>query len=309
MALAASAPNALALVIASLVVGVAATVAQQIVPFAAHLAPPATRGAIVGTVMAGLLSGILLSRTLAGFVATQWGWRDMFWLGVPLALGTAGADGANPAPQPVRGEAWLFWLIASLVGLWREFPTLRLAAGTQALLFAAFTEFWTILSLHLESPQFGLGAGIAGLFGVIGAVGIFSAPLAGRVADRSGPRRVIILGAALTFVAWLVFAGWRSLGGLVVGCIVLDFAIQSALVSNQHVIFALRPEARARINTLFTGVIFLGGSVGSAAGMYAWIHWGWTGVTAVGAFFGFAATFLQFIGAQKRPAPPRAQKG
>lgn len=292
------APSAAMLVTASLLVGAASTVAQQIVPLAAHLAQPQRRGAVVGTVMAGLLCGILLSRTVSGFIGAHFGWRAMFWLAVPVAL-LAGAAMRRflPCSQP-EGKFTYWALIGSMGGLWRRFPTLRRAAITQGLIFAAFSAFWTILALHLYAPPLRLGAEIAGLFGILGAVGVMAAPLAGRLADRKGPRPVIVAGTVLTLLSWLVFGTWTAIGGLIAGTILLDFASQSALVSHQHMIFALDQEARSRINTIFVGSMFLGGSAGSALATWAWVSGGWLAVCTLGALLGLAAMVIALMPAR-----------
>jgi predicted MFS family arabinose efflux permease len=293
LALASVAPSALALIAASFMLGVAATVAQQIVPFAAMLADNRTRGAAVGTVVSGILGGILLSRTIAGFIGSHFGWREMFWLGAPLSLGAAALVRSilprHRATQSIRYVAAL----RSLVYLLVEEPALRLAAATQAMLFASFIAFWTVLSLHLQEPAFALGPEIAGLFGIIGASGILAAPLAGRVADKRGPHLVIAIAAAISLSSWVVFAGWNAVAGLVVGVVLLDVGVNAALVSNQHLIFALRPEARSRLNTVFMTAMFLGGSLGSLGARWAYAHLSWLGVCGYGAALAAAGLLLQ----------------
>ena len=293
LALAALSPTAWTLVITSFVVGAGATVAQQIVPFAASLASAEKRGSVIGTVMAGVLSGILFSRTLSGFVGQHFGWREMFWLGVPLALFASALMFATlpshaPASRMAYGNA-----IRSLAHLWKKHGALRGAALMQAAPFGSFTAFWTVLALYLATPEFNLGADVAGLFGIVGAVGVFAAPLAGKVADTKGPYFVVWLGTVLTIGAWVIFGIWSSLIALVVGVIVLDFGIQSALVSNQHIVYALDSNARSRLNTIFMTAMFLGGAAGAALATAAWAYEGWEGVCVLGGVLGVIALAIR----------------
>ena len=301
---AALAPGPWSLVAASFFVGTFATVAQQIVPLAVTLSPTPLRGRTIGKVMSGVLCGILFSRTLSGFVATYLGWRAMFWISVPLALFGAGLMAiALPRSEPTAHLPYPS-LLYSLQTLWRAQTLLRRATLTQAALFASFISFWTILSLHLAKPPYGYGPYVAGLFGIVGAVGVFAAPLAGQLADRKGPLLVIVIGAVVTVASWLMFGIWGTLAGLIAGVVLLDFGVQSSLVSNQHVIYALDESARSRLNTLFMGGMFLGGAVGSTAATMAWRQEGWLGTCVIGIVFALLALIFQLDGLRDRSRVP-----
>ncbi|MBR8155466.1 MFS transporter [Burkholderia cenocepacia] len=281
LAAAAASSNAWELILASAAVGITASVAQQIVPFAAELSPPDARGATIGTVMSGLLCGILFGRALAGSVGEHFGWRMMFWLGLVLALLASGIVWTVlPRTRPKARETYAA-LLGSLVSLWRSESDLRRATIIQAALFASFSAVWTILALQLNQ-RYHLSAEIAGLFGIVGAVGVLVAPIAGRVADRRGPHAIIGIGSAIMLASWIVLYVWDRISGLALGVILLDFGEQGALISNQHVVYALRPEARNRINTIFMSGMFVGGALGSAGATLAWKIGGWPAVCIFG---------------------------
>tara|TARA_R110000868_G_scaffold92100_4_gene255389 strand:+ start:128713 stop:129894 length:1182 start_codon:yes stop_codon:yes gene_type:complete len=298
-----AAPSATILFATSVLLGACSTVAQQIIPLATALAPPESRGKTIGTVMAGLLCGILLSRTLAGFVSTHLGWREMFWLAAPLAIMAAILMAVmlprdKPRTSIGYGEALL-----SVLFLCKEQPALRRATLTQAALFGSFSAFWTILALHLQEPDYQMGADVAGMFGVLGAIGVLAAPLSGRLADRYGPARVIAAGVIVCVISWLTFGLWTALAGLIIGVIILDFGVQSAMISNQHVIFGLMPEARSRINTVYMTGMFLGGSFGSAGATYAWGFGGWPAVCGFGLTLSVLAMIPSMMRLRASPRP------
>ncbi|MEK1895917.1 MAG: MFS transporter [Rhizobium sp.] len=287
------ASNSAMIVVASVSVGAAATVAQQIIPFAAHLANPAKRGATVGTLMSGLLGGVLLSRTVAGYIGTGLGWREMYMIAVPVALiGALSMWRILPSIAPTAAMPYAS-LLKSIGALWKELPELRRAALTQALIFAGFSAFWTVLPFRLAQADLGLGAETAGLFGIVGAVGVIAAPIAGRFADARGPAVVVRLGTIVSVFSWILFGVSPTIIGLIIGVIALDFGMQSALVSNQSLVYSLKPEARARLNTVLMGSMFLGGAAGSAIAILIWTNSGWLSVTIAAGLASVIAVALQ----------------
>lgn len=288
------APSLAVLTAASLLVGLLASVTQQVVPLAAQLAPESARGKAVGTVMMGLLLGILLARTLSGFVAGLAGWQASFALAAVLTAIVGGLLAWRlPRVHPTTRLTYP-QLLGSLGALFLAHGVLRRAALIQALLFAAFSAFWSVLALKLEAPPLHLGASVAGLFGVVGAAGALVAPLAGRMADRRGPSFLVMAGAATAGIAFVPMGLWPdSLTALVAGVLVMDVGLQACMISNQTRVYALDAAARSRINTVYMTIMFVGGALGSFLGAGAWAHWGWAGVCVLGGVLGIAAAAIE----------------
>jgi predicted MFS family arabinose efflux permease len=286
LVVAAAAPTLIVLIGASLAIGVLATIAQQAVPFSAELAPPSQRGQAVGMVMSGLLLGILLARTASGLIAEYFGWRAVFGASVVALLALAVVIILRlPKSQPTSTLSY-GKLLVSMWHLVVEHRALREASLTGAALFAAFSIFWSVLALLLAGAPFHLGPQAAGLFGIVGAAGALAAPFAGKFADRRGPRAIITVSIVLVALAFVVFgASAKSIAGLVIGVIILDVGVQAAQISNQSRIYALKPEARSRVNTVYMVAYFIGGALGSGVGAAIWPAFGWLGVSAAGIVF------------------------
>jgi predicted MFS family arabinose efflux permease len=275
-----------ALLIASFVTGLTATVAQDIVPASAALAPERSRGKTVGTVMTGLLVGILLSRVVSGVVAEYFGWRTMYMIAAAAVLLISVALW-RVLPRFTPGTSVSYpRLLLSLAHLWQHHQTLRRAALAQGLLSVGFSAFWSTLALML-SQNFHLDSAVAGAFGLAGAAGALAAPLAGSVADRIGPARVTQYGATLVMVSFALMFLLpllpmpAQLGLIIISTIGFDLGVQATLVAHQTLVYSLAPEARSRLNALMFTVVFIGMATGAALGSLALAHWGWTGVVAL----------------------------
>ncbi|MCR5887190.1 MFS transporter [Hymenobacter sp. J193] len=290
MAGAAFAPTFLLLAGASLLIGLFSAVPQLLIPMAASLASEEERGRVVGRIMSGLLIGVLLSRTISGYVGAHFGWRTMFWVGAAvMVLITAVLARMLPRNQPHFPGSYGS-LLRSLGTLIRDLPVLRRSALVGLCLFAGFSAFWTTLVFFLESPAYRYGSEVAGLFGLIGASGAFAASFAGKSADRKGPDYALNLGVLLFMSAYVVLAfGGQYLLVLVLGVLVLDVGQQMAHISNQARIFSLLPEARSRLNTVYMTACFIGASLGSLLGGQAWALFHWWGVCGLGLSFVVAA--------------------
>lgn len=270
----------------SLLVGFSSVAVQILIPLAAHLAPDESRGKVVGTIMSGLLLGILLSRPISSVIAGHFGWRAVFGsAAVLMALVTSVLALTIPRRQPEH-KATYFELIGSLAHLLRTMPILRHRSLYQGLMFASFSLFWTAIPVEL-TRHFGLSQTAIGIFALVGAIGATSAPVAGRLADAGLTVRATLIAlvvGALAYTPALIHPAW-GVFGLVATGIILDFAVQMNMVLGQREIYALHAASRNRLNALYMTSIFVGGASGSALASPLYQHGGWPLVAAVATAF------------------------
>ncbi|MFI7099717.1 MFS transporter [Streptomyces sp. NPDC050161] len=284
----ASAPNAALLLTGTALTGLASVAAQVVVPYAATLSAPEERGRTVGTVMTGLLLGILLARTAAGLLAELGGWRTVYWVNAVLMLLMAVLLRLRlPVLHTTAGLRYPA-LLRSTLALFGQQPVLRWRAALGALAFGTFSVLWTALAFLMSGPSYGWSESAIGLLGLVGAAGSLSASAAGRLADRGLVHRVTGAGAVLLLGSWGLLAaggagGAWALVALLAGVIVLDLAVQAVHISNQNLVYAVSPEARNRLNSAYMTAYFVGGAAGSALTSAVWSAAGWPGVCAVGA--------------------------
>ncbi|WP_045441690.1 MFS transporter [Citrobacter sp. S-77] len=285
----------------SLLMGMAATMAQDIVPAAAILASEGKQGKTVGTVMTGLLLGILLSRTVSGLVGEAFGWREMYQLSaVSIAVITAIMWRMLPR-FTVHSTLNYPSLMFSMAQLWQRYPALRRAALAQGFLSIAFSAFWSTLAVML-SEHYQMGSAVAGAFGVAGAAGALAAPVAGHLADKVGAEKVTQLGALLVMLSFaLMFflpvlpvpGQWLLIAFAAVG---FDLGLQSSLVAHQNLVYSLEPQARGRLNALLFTIVFIGMALGSVLGSQVYALANWQGVVGLATLSSAIALVIRMTG-------------
>ena len=302
---AALAPGIWPLIGASFGLGIVSCVPQQLVPLAASMSPPGERGRSVGTVVNGIMVGILLGRTVAGVVGEAWGWRAVYAMEAAFMVPVWIAAAALLPRGKASTELSYARLLATLWPLARDHRPLREAMLIQALLWACFNAFWVNLASLLANGPWQLGSAWAGAFGIIGAAGALAATLGGRATDRLGSRAVIGLSIAIVTLSYLLLAGAASsLVLLVIGVIVLDIGVQAALVANQTRAFAVDPSAQGRINSLYMTATFIGGAAGVALSGWLMQRFGWTGVAVLGVALGLLAGMIHLSGSRAQRRAP-----
>lgn len=272
--------HALPFMAAALFIGLGSVAVQIILPYAAHFAPEAARGRVIGNVATGLMLGIMLARPVASLLTAISSWHTVFLFSAAVMTVLAIVlSRALPRRAPVAqlryGE-----LLLSMLRLALTTRVLRRRALYQVFLFAAFSLFWTVTPLLLAGPEFGLSQRGIALFALAGVAGAIAAPIAGYVADRGWSRAATAFAMLATALAFLItHIGHRgsslALALLVIAGVLLDFGVQGNFVVGARAIFALGPESRSRLNGLYMATFFAAGAVGSALGGWAFAYGGW----------------------------------
>ncbi len=302
-----AAPDTAALFVGAFLVGATSVLAQILVPFAATLAAPEERGKVVGTVMSGLLVGILCARTVSGALAAGGDWRLVYFVAAGAMVLLAGVLLRSLPTQKVRAALGYRALLTSTLRLYRDEPVLRRRSVYAFCGFGTFNVLWTSIAFLL-SRTYHDSSLVIGLFGLIGAAGALSANLAGRLSDRRRTRLVTGTAVALLALSWAAtYAGASALGALIVGMIVLDVGTQALHITNQGEIYRLDPAARSRLTAAYMIANFAGGALGSASSAALYARAGWHGVSLLGAAVALAAVGV-FTAARLRehwraPAP------
>jgi len=236
--------------------------------------------------MSALFVSILLARPIGGWIGEQFSWRGIYWMAgsVMLLLAIASSQ-LLPKYQPKLKLSYGA-LLQSLWKLVTSQPVLREASLIQAMLFGAFSVFWSTLAFLLTRSPYSYGSNAVGLFGLVGIAGILVAPILGQIADRGTAKTLrsivgmTIIGAIATYAIFWQFS--TQLWGLIIGSILLNLSSQGALIANQVKVYSLDPEARSRLNTVFMVATFLGASLGAVVGTYGWNLMQWTGACIAG---------------------------
>ncbi|UYU31161.1 MFS transporter [Siccibacter colletis] len=272
------------MILGTALTGLFSVVAQILVPLAATLATPETRGKVVGTIMSGLLLGILLARTVSGLLASLGGWRTVFWVASGLMVVMAFALWRG-LPK-MKSETHLNYpqLLGSVFSLFTRNPLLRTRALLGCLTFANFSILWTSMAFLLAAPPFNFSDGTIGLFGLAGAAGALGARPVGGLVDKGKAHHTTTWGLVLLLLSWIALAaGQYSVLALMVGILVLDLMVQGVHITNQSVIYRVQPDARNRLTAGYMTSYFIGGAAGSLISASAYQHAGWNGVCIAGA--------------------------
>ncbi|WP_170026291.1 MFS transporter [Actinomadura oligospora] len=285
LAATAAAPTAEVLLIAGAVLGLtSAGVVNVLVPYAAGLAAPHERGRAMATMLTGGMTGVLLSRTVAGVVAEALGWRALFAIAALATAALLVVPARVMAPTPPETTIGYRAQLAATVRLAARDPLLRRRSYLGACAFAAFGALWATLSFQLAGPPYHYGQTTIGLLALAGAAGTLAARFVGRAADRGRERLLTRTAPALGIASFgALWMGGSSLSWLLLGLVAMDLAVQAVHLLNLSVLYGRADGARSRVASVYMTLYTLGGVVGAGVGTALYQAGGWTALCLLGA--------------------------
>lgn len=267
--------------IGTIMTGLFSVAAQILIPFATMSVKPDKIGEVVGLLMSGLLVGILLSTSLAGLLSNLYGWQLIYIISGVLMMGLAIILKKRLPHIPTVRMAY-GKILHSMLLLIRQEKRLVYRALIGASAFAAMSVLFSTIAVLLGS-SFGLPDVAVGLVTLIGVFGALSTKKIGKIADRGHGKLITWAGLSLLAVSWsFLYFGAQYLWSYIIGFGLINLGLASVHTSNQNVIFHLRPDAKSRLNAVYMTSYFIGGACGSALGIYAWHHGGWSMSCLVG---------------------------
>lgn len=279
----ASSANVAYILVASLVTGICSVMPQIFIPIAAQFSLPENKARNVGMMVSGLLTGILGSRVVSGFVGEYWGWRTMYYIAALLMLLCIFLILRVLPDMPSNFKGTYRSLMKSLFLLYRDHPTIRMVSARAGFCFGSFLALWACLAFKLSGEPFYAGNNVIGMLGLCGIAGALTASFVGSLVHKLGIRFFTFLGCGLMIAAWIVMYVFQNFYvGFIVGIVVIDIGMQCIQISNQTCALSLAPKATNRVNTIFMTTYFVGGSLGTFLAGTCWHAFGWAGVTGAG---------------------------
>lgn len=269
---------------ASLLLGACSVIPQFFIPIAGQYSEKKNKSRNMGIVLSGLLTGILASRVISGYVGEWLGWREMFIIAALIMI-VCMILTLKIMPQIDSNYIGTYrGLMKSVFHIVANNARIRLYAIRAAFSFGSMMAIWSCLAFRLAQAPFFSGSEMVGTLGMCGIAGALAASGLGKLVNQWGIRRMSLYGACLQLVAWTTaYLFGDTYIGLIVAIILVDIGLQCLQLSNQSGCIQEMPEASNRANTIFMTTYFIGGSFGTYCAGLAWTHEGWMGVCAVGA--------------------------
>ena len=271
---------------ASLLLGACSVIPQFFIPIAGQFSQPKDKSRNMGIILSGLLTGILASRVISGYIGDWLGWREMFLIAAAIVVICMGIT-LSMMPDMKRNYIGNYrGLMITVYEIFLYHPRIRLYACRAAFGFGSMMAIWSCLAFHLAQPPFNAGSDMVGMLGACGIAGAMAASGIGKLVPRFGIRKFSIFGAGMQIVAWGIALMFRdSYIGLIAAIILVDIGLQCQQLSNQSGCIQEIPQAANRVNTIFMTTYFIGGSLGTFSAGLAWSHINWLGVCLVGILF------------------------